>query len=88
MEGIKSGLSSKMQRGDGGVATIRRIIRRQGQPEWVAINPEAPGNMFMIPWKLAQQMLMEELADPTVVHYSHKFVDYVPFEVNVKCFHY
>jgi hypothetical protein len=32
-------------------------------------------------------MLMEELEDLTVVHYRHKFVDYVPFEVNVKCFH-
>lgn len=87
MEGIKSGLSSKMQREDGGVTTIRRISRRQGQPERVTISPEAPEDVFMIPWKLAQQMLMEELEDLTVVHYKHKFVDYVPFEVNVKCFH-
>lgn len=87
MEGIKPGLSSKMQREDGGVTTIRRVTRRQGQPERVTINPQTPGDMFTIPWKLAQQMLMEELEDPTVVHYRHTFVDYVPFEVNVKCFH-
>ena len=83
LEGLKPGLSSKMREAGADVRQITALIRLQGQTEKEIARQESPEKLFMIPWKLAAEMLAEEISDPTAVHRQHSFLDYEPVELKL-----
>lgn len=83
LEGLKPGLSSKMRGAGTGVRQLTGLIRLQGQPERAITRQESPEKLLMIPWKLAAEMLAEEISDSTAVHWQHSFLDYETVEVKL-----
>lgn len=55
--------------------------RVDGQPDKETRAPSPPGAMCLIPWKSAQQTLADEIADQSVLHWRHAFLDYNIVEV-------
>jgi hypothetical protein len=81
LEGLKPGLSSKMREAGAGVRHLTALTRLQDQPEREIAREMSPEKLFMIPWKLAAEILAEEIPDSTAVHWQHSFLDYEPVEV-------
>ncbi|KAG0630223.1 hypothetical protein M758_1G163600 [Ceratodon purpureus] len=86
LEGIKPGLSQKMESEGQRTRQFTARIRVQGEPEKVFTQlPQLTESevMFTVAWKGALETLADEL-DPSVVHYRHSFVDYKLVEEGVE----
>lgn len=87
LEGIKPGLSEKMESLGQRTRQFTTTIRQPGEPE-IKISPSsqlvASERMFTITWKSACDSLLDSLIDSDKVHRRHTLIDYKPVEDGVE----
>lgn len=89
LEGIKPGLSDRMESVGNRVGIFTSRIRMPGEEEKLitrAPQRTESDRMFVVTWKGALDTLVGELST-SVVHYGHQFVDYKLIEVWLLCCH-
>ncbi|CAK9878619.1 unnamed protein product [Sphagnum jensenii] len=75
LEGIQLGLSLKMRKVGSDITNLELSKEYPGKQEEVVEWTRKPGEIFMIPWKMAQYVLGEQL-DPQLIHWGHTFHNY------------
>ncbi|CAM6017172.1 unnamed protein product [Sphagnum balticum] len=75
LEGIQLGLSLKMRKAGSDITNLEFTKEYPGKQEEVVEWTRKPGEIFMIPWKMAQYVLGEQL-DPQLIHWGHTFHNY------------
>jgi hypothetical protein len=80
LEGIQLGLSLKMRKTGSDITNLEFTKEYPGKQEEVVEWIRKPGEIFMIPWKMAQYVLGEQL-DPQLIHWGHTFHNYRHIEV-------
>ncbi|CAK9275213.1 unnamed protein product [Sphagnum jensenii] len=75
LEGIQLGLSLKMRKVGSDITNLEFTKEYPGKQEEVVEWTKKPGEIFMIPWKMAQYVLAEQL-DLQLIHWGHTFHNY------------
>jgi uncharacterized protein YycO len=80
LEGIQLGLSLQMRKAGSDITNLEFTKEYPGKQEEVVEWIRKPGEIFMIPWKMAQYVLGEKL-NPQLIHWGHTFHNYRHIEV-------